>query len=323
MTVLAEREPSRTRPVERNVLARVHRPFELEAERIDRTDRRLAPGHDLAGTRLGAGRVHELRILSRQARRPGQGLGPTLHLAGDLGSPAAAIRCDLERDARALDAADLPAFGEERGDESRKAADLAAENVQKRPGLARIGALIDEDTRAPLDRSGPEIAFPPAHPDEAQAVEIHVAVVAAPDVPEQHRLAEAIVRRLREGARAGHRAAAMVEPVPRNAPAGRLCHRDLGLAALVLRAGCVGRNFLLLLLQLAERGSDPGYAGREDRRRRGSLSHARDGFFRLGCPLGLGRLPGLRGFRFERPPFRRRLGFGALGWLSHGSVSLR
>src|SRR5262249_29024950 len=192
MTLLAQREPSRTRPVERNVLARVHRPFELEAERIDRTDRRLAPGHDLPGTGLGAGRVHELRIFSRQAGRPGQTLGPRLHLAGDLGSPAGAVRRDLERDPRALDATDLPAFGEEPRDESRKAAALAAENARKHLGLTRTGALIDENAGVPFDLSGPEIAFPPAHPDEAQAVETDVVVMAAPDVPEQYRLAEAV-----------------------------------------------------------------------------------------------------------------------------------
>src|SRR5262249_6693089 len=163
---LGKREPSRTAPVERNVFARVHRPLKLEAERIHRTDRRLAPGHDLPGPGLGAGWVHELRVFPRRAGRPGQGLGPGLHPAGDLGPPAGAVRRDLERDARALDAADLPSFGEERGDESRKSSDLAAENARKHLGLARIGAVIDEDAGAPLDLSGPEIAFPPAHPDE-------------------------------------------------------------------------------------------------------------------------------------------------------------
>jgi hypothetical protein len=49
------------------VLARIRRPLKLVAERIDGTDRRFAPGHELPGFGLGARRVHELRIFSRQA----------------------------------------------------------------------------------------------------------------------------------------------------------------------------------------------------------------------------------------------------------------
>jgi hypothetical protein len=53
-----------TRPIERNVLARIRRPLKLEAKRINRTHRRFAPSHKLSGSGLRAGRVHELRIFS-------------------------------------------------------------------------------------------------------------------------------------------------------------------------------------------------------------------------------------------------------------------
>src|SRR6516164_2619307 len=138
-------ESSRAGPVERNVLARIGRPLELVAKGIDRADCRFAPGHDLTGSGLGAGRVDQLRIFPGQACRSGQRLGPGLDLAGDLGSPMRAVGGDLERDMRALDAADLPAFGGHRGDESRKSAGLAAEDPRRYFGLAVVGALVDKD----------------------------------------------------------------------------------------------------------------------------------------------------------------------------------
>src|SRR6516165_6311984 len=217
-------EPSRTDPVERDVLARIRRPLEFVAECIDGTDRRFAPGHELSGSGLGTRRVHQLRIFSRQAGRAGQGLSPGLHFAGDLRSPLGAVGRDLERDARALDAPDLPAFREQRSHESRKSSDLAAENAGKHLRLALVGTLVDEDTGAALGLSRPEIAFPSSHPDEAQTVEIDVAVMALPDVPEQDRLAEVVVRGLRKGAGARDGAAAIVEPVSRDVPAGNLSH---------------------------------------------------------------------------------------------------
>ena len=59
------------------LLARICHPVKLEAERIDGTDRRFAPGHELPGSGLGARRVHELRIFSRHTRRAGQKRWPT------------------------------------------------------------------------------------------------------------------------------------------------------------------------------------------------------------------------------------------------------
>jgi len=51
--------------------------------------------------------------------------------------------------------------------------------------------------------------------------------MAMSDVPEQHRLAEAVVRGLGEGAGARDSAAAIVEPVSGDVPAGNLGHEDL------------------------------------------------------------------------------------------------
>src|SRR6266404_5652980 len=221
------RVPSWTRPVERDVFARIGRPLKLEGERIDGTDRRFAPSHELPGSGLGTRRVHELRIFSRQARRAGQGLGPGLHFAGNLRSPPGAVGRDLEGDPRPLHAPDLPAFGEQRGDESRKSPDVAAENAGKHLRLALVGAVVDEDAGHPLRLSRPEIAFPSSHPDEAQTVETDVAVMAMPDVPEQDGLADAVVRGLGEGAGARDGATAIVEPISRDVPAGILGHEHL------------------------------------------------------------------------------------------------
>jgi hypothetical protein len=51
--------------------------------------------------------------------------------------------------------------------------------------------------------------------------------MALPDVPEQHRLAEAVVRGLGERAGARNGAAAIVEPVSRDVPVGKLGHESL------------------------------------------------------------------------------------------------
>ena len=74
------REQSRTRPLERDVLARIGRPLKLVAEGIDGADRRFPPGHDLSGSGLGAGQVDQLWILSRRARQSGQGLRPRIYV---------------------------------------------------------------------------------------------------------------------------------------------------------------------------------------------------------------------------------------------------
>ena len=52
------RDPSWAGPVERDVFARICRPLKLVAERMDGTDRRRAPGHELPRSGLGARRVH-------------------------------------------------------------------------------------------------------------------------------------------------------------------------------------------------------------------------------------------------------------------------
>src|SRR5215831_4507430 len=104
----------RASPVERDVLARIRRPLELVAERIHGADRRLAPSYELrAGSCLAAGRVRELRILSRQARRSGQRLRPRLHLARDFRSPVGVVGGNLEHDPCALDSTTLPASGKQ------------------------------------------------------------------------------------------------------------------------------------------------------------------------------------------------------------------
>ena len=136
---------------------------------------------------------------------PVRAVGPGLHFASDLRSPAGAVGRDLEGNARALYAPQLPAFGEQRSDESRKSSDLAAENAGKHLRLALVGALVNEDAGRPLSLSRPEIAFPSSHPNEAQTIEIDIAVMALPDVPEQDQLAEAVVRGLGEGAGARRR----------------------------------------------------------------------------------------------------------------------
>src|SRR5205807_4634150 len=133
---------------------------------------------------------------------------------------------ELEGDPRALHAPELPAFGEQRSYESWKSSDMAAKNAGKHLRLALVGTVVDEDAGRPLGLPRPEIAFPSSHPDEAQIVEINIAVMAMSDVPEQHRLAEAVVRGLGEGAGARDSAAAIVEPFSGDVPAGNLGHEN-------------------------------------------------------------------------------------------------
>src|SRR6185312_10660611 len=168
-----------------------------------------------------------LGIFVRRARRPGQRLGPGFDFAGDLGPPTGTIRRDLECDPRSFAAADLPAFSKQRPDHGRKSSDAATEDAGKHLRLALIGALVDEDAGRPLGSACPEIALPSSDAHEAQIAEIDVAEMTAADMPEQHRLAEAVVRGLGEGARAGSGAAAIVEPVTGDPPAWNLCHDKL------------------------------------------------------------------------------------------------
>src|SRR5438046_4612555 len=64
-------------PVERDVLGRVEGVVELEAMRVYREDRRLAPGDELrSGAGLAARCIHQLRILSGRAGGAADRLGP-------------------------------------------------------------------------------------------------------------------------------------------------------------------------------------------------------------------------------------------------------
>jgi hypothetical protein len=60
--------------------------------------------------------------------------------------------------------------------------------------------VIDEHAGDPLSLSRPYIPFPSSHADKAQIVEIDIAVMTGTDVPEEGRLAEAVVWGLRKGA---------------------------------------------------------------------------------------------------------------------------
>src|SRR5262249_12031068 len=209
------------------VLARIRGPLELVAERIHETDRRPAPGYKL-WTRpcLTARRVHELRILSWRAGRPRQGLRPRLHLSDDLCSPVGAIWPHLERDPGALHSTNLPAFGKHRAPQSGKPSGAASDNKLNRLGLTLVGTLVDEETGRTRGLPRPEVAFPSAHSDEAEAVEIDLAILATLDVPKEDRFAKAVVGRLRERAGARDGAGAVVEPVSRDVP-GLACVHDV------------------------------------------------------------------------------------------------
>src|SRR6266436_4882005 len=87
-----------------------------------------------------------------------------------------------------------------------------------------VGMIIDIEAGDPGRLSRPQIALPAADPHKAEIVELDIAVMAFADVPEQHRFAEAVVRRLRKGAGAGNRAAAVVEPVADDMPARNVVH---------------------------------------------------------------------------------------------------
>src|SRR3954453_4013930 len=138
---------------------------------------------------------------------------------------------DLEGYFRALDAARLPPSGKAFVHPARETAGATTDDRRQCLHLAVIGVLIDIEPGNPGRLARPEIALPTADPHEAQIVELNVAVMALADMPEQHRLAEAVIRRLCEGARAGDRAAAVVEPVAHNVPTRNIAHRGPPFAA--------------------------------------------------------------------------------------------
>ena len=61
-------------------------------------------------------------------------------------------------------------------------------------------------------------------------VEINISVVTTSDVPEQDRLADAVVRSLGESAGAGDRAAAIIEPISSDLPIWDLGQLAFGFA---------------------------------------------------------------------------------------------
>jgi hypothetical protein len=102
----------------------------------------------------------------------------------------------------------------------------SAENEGKHLSLTLVGAFVDKDAGGPLGPSRPQITFPSSYTDKAQIVEIDIAVMTGPDVPEKDRLAEAVVWGLCEGAGASDGAAAIVKPISRDVPVRNLSHRD-------------------------------------------------------------------------------------------------
>ena len=71
-----------------------------------------------------------------------------------------------------------------------------------------------------------QVALPSPDANEAQIIEIDVAVMALPNVPKQDRLAHSVIRGLGKGAWARDGAAAVVEPVSRDVPGGNFGHGD-------------------------------------------------------------------------------------------------
>ena len=136
------------------------------------------------------------------------------------------VRCDLERDMRALDTPGLPAFAEHPGDEGRRSSDLAAEYPQQHLCLAIVGPLVDEESRSSFDLAGPQIALPTSDPDEAQIIQKDIAESSLAVMPEENRFTEAVIRSLGEGARARDATAAIVEPVSGDVLAGNLDHQE-------------------------------------------------------------------------------------------------
>jgi hypothetical protein len=131
-----------------------------------------------------------------------------------------AVGRDLIGDPRTLRAPKLPTFREKGGDETQESSCTSAENERKHLRLTLVGAFVDKDAGGPLGSSRPQITFPSSHAHKAQIVEINIAVMTGPDVPEKDRLAEAVVWGLREGAGASDGAAAVVKPVSRDVPVG-------------------------------------------------------------------------------------------------------
>ena len=164
---------------------------------------------------------------------PGRLVGPVSALAHAFTFPAISTPQWARSGAisnvmlRPLDSALMSTFGKKRRHLRRKPADPSLKNQRKRLGLARVGALIDEEASSSLGLPRPEITVPPTNPHETETVEIDVTIVAAFDVPEENGLAKAIVRGLRESAGTCNRAAAVVEPISADVPLWDIGHDPL------------------------------------------------------------------------------------------------
>src|SRR5689334_16768959 len=132
---------------------------------------------------------------------------------------------DLEGDLRTLHTKRLASAGEALIDPPHEPAGTAADDRRQRLHLPVIGMLVDIEAGDARCLARPEVAFPAADPHKAQIVELDVAVMALAHMPEQHRLAKPVVRRLAEGARTGNGAAAIVEPVADDVPFRNVAHR--------------------------------------------------------------------------------------------------
>src|SRR5262249_16434048 len=132
---------------------------------------------------------------------------------------------DLEGYLRALDAPRLPPPGKAPIDPLREAARATADDRRQCRHLPIVRVFIDIKAGNPACVARPQIARPPTDPHQAQIVEIDIAVATLADMPEQHRLAKAVIRCLGEGAWAGNRTAAIVEPVANDVPAGDIAHQ--------------------------------------------------------------------------------------------------
>ena len=119
--------------------------------------------------------------MSRCSRPPCNSLN---HFASDLRASLGAVGCDLEGNPRAVHTPQLPPFGKQARDESRKSSDLATEKAGKDFRLCSSARSSTKMPAVPLRLSRPYVAFPSSYPDEVQTIEIDIAVVALPDVPE-------------------------------------------------------------------------------------------------------------------------------------------
>src|SRR5262249_35741745 len=142
--------------------------------------------------------------------------------ARNLDAPAGEILVDLELDRRVFDPAHLV---DQLGEPCGPAAGLAAPDGPDRLALVLIPTLIDEESHRRVGRlSCPNVPLEAPDRDDGQVVEVHVAVVALPDVPGEDAVALILVRCLGEAAGTGHATAAYVEPIAADSPAGRFGH---------------------------------------------------------------------------------------------------